>query len=73
VRTPLVDSQIADQAKANRLSPEEVIEKVMLAPAAVKRLIEPAEVAGFAAYLCSEAAGVITGSALTMDLGWTAR
>jgi 3-hydroxybutyrate dehydrogenase len=73
VRTPLVDQQIADQAAANRLSPEEVIEKVMLAPAAVKRLIEPAEVAGFVAYLCSDAAGVITGAALTMDLGWTAR
>jgi 3-hydroxybutyrate dehydrogenase len=73
VRTPLVDSQIADQAKANRMSPDEVIEKIMLAPAAVKRLIEPAEVADFVAYLCSEAAGVITGAALTMDLGWTAR
>jgi len=73
VRTPLVDSQIADQAKANRMSPAEVIEKIMLAPAAVKRLIEPAEVADFAAYLCSEPAGVITGAALTMDLGWTAR
>jgi 3-hydroxybutyrate dehydrogenase len=73
VRTPLVDSQIADQAKANRMSPEEVIETIMLAPAAVKRLIEPAEVADFAAYLCSEPAGVITGAALTMDLGWTAR
>jgi 3-hydroxybutyrate dehydrogenase len=73
VRTPLVDAQIADQAKANRMPPEEVIEKIMLAPAAVKRLIEPAEVADFAAYLCSEAAGVITGAALTMDLGWTAR
>jgi len=73
VRTPLVDNQIADQAKANRMSPEEVIEKIMLAPAAVKRLIEPAEVAGFAAYLCGDAAGTITGSALTMDLGWTAR
>lgn len=73
VRTPLVDSQIADQAKANRLSPDEVIEKIMLAPAAVKRLIEPAEVADFVAYLCSDAAGVITGAALTMDLGWTAR
>ena len=73
VRTPLVDNQIADQARANNLSREEVIEKIMLAPAAVKRLIEPAEVAGFAAYLCSDAAGVITGSALTMDLGWTAR
>ena len=73
VRTPLVDSQVADQARANRLSPEEVVEKVMLAPAAVKRLIEPAEVADFAAYLCSDAAGVITGAALAMDLGWTAR
>ena len=73
VRTPLVDHQIADQAAANRLSPEEVVEKIMLAPAAVKRLIEPAEVAAFVAYLCSEPAGVITGAALTMDLGWTAR
>jgi 3-hydroxybutyrate dehydrogenase len=73
VRTPLVDNQIADQARANRMSAEEVIEKIMLAPAAVKRLIEPAEVADFAAYLCSEPAGVITGAALTMDLGWTAR
>ena len=73
VRTPLVDNQIADQARANRMSPEQVVEKVMLAPAAVKRLIEPAEVADFAAYLCSDAAGVITGSALAMDLGWTAR
>jgi 3-hydroxybutyrate dehydrogenase len=73
VRTPLVDSQIADQAKANKLSPEEVIRRIMLEPAAVKRLIEPAEVAAFVAYLCSDAAGVITGSALTMDLGWTAR
>jgi 3-hydroxybutyrate dehydrogenase len=73
VRTPLVDSQIADQAKANNMSPEEVIEKIMLAPAAVKRLIEPREVADFVAYLCGDAAGTITGAALTMDLGWTAR
>lgn len=73
VRTPLVDSQIADQAKANRMSPDEVIEKIMLAPAAVKRLIEPREVADFVAYLCTEPAATITGAALTMDLGWTAR
>ena len=73
VRTPLVDNQIADQAKANNMSPAEVIEKIMLVPAAVKRLIEPAEVATFVAYLCSDDAAVITGSALTMDLGWTAR
>lgn len=73
VRTPLVAGQIADQAKANSMSPEDVIEKIMLAPAAVKRLIEPREVADFVAYLCTEAAGSITGAALTMDLGWTAR
>jgi 3-hydroxybutyrate dehydrogenase len=73
VRTPLVDSQIADQARANKMSPDEVIEKIMLAPAAVKRLIEPREVADFVAYLCGEPAGTITGAALTMDLGWTAR
>jgi 3-hydroxybutyrate dehydrogenase len=73
VRTPLVDSQIADQAKTRGIPEAEVIEKVMLEPAAVKRLIEPEEVADFVAYLCSPAAGVITGSALTMDLGWTAR
>lgn len=73
VKTPLVDSQIADQAKANKMSPDEVIEKIMLAPAAVKRLIEPREVADFVAYLCGESAGTITGAALAMDLGWTAR
>lgn len=73
VKTPLVDGQIADQAKANNISPAEVIEKIMLAPAAVKRLVEPAEVAGFVSYLCSDAAGTITGAALAMDLGWTAR
>jgi len=73
VRTPLVDKQIADQARTRGIPPEEVIEKIMLEPAAIKRLIEPAEVADFAAYLCGESAGVITGAALTMDLGWTAR
>ncbi len=73
VRTPLVDNQIADQAKTRGIPEAEVIEKVMLEPAAIKRLIEPAEVADFVAYLCSPAAGVITGAALTMDLGWTAR
>jgi 3-hydroxybutyrate dehydrogenase len=73
VRTPLVDNQIADQARTRGISPEEVIEKVMLEPAAVKRLIEPEEVADLVAYLCTPAAAVITGAALTMDLGWTAR
>jgi 3-hydroxybutyrate dehydrogenase len=73
VRTPLVENQIADQAQARHLPLEEVIQKVMLEPAAIKRLIEPEEVAALAAYLCSEAAAVITGAALALDLGWTAR
>jgi 3-hydroxybutyrate dehydrogenase len=73
VRTPLVEAQIADQARIRALSPDEVVEKVMLEPAAVKRLIEPREVADLVAYLCTEAGSVITGSAWTMDLGWTAR
>jgi 3-hydroxybutyrate dehydrogenase len=73
VRTPLVEKQIADQARTRKLPVEEVIETVMLEPAAVKRLIEPEEVADLAAYLCTEAAGVITGTALPIDLGWTAR
>ena len=73
VRTPLVDAQITDQARTRGIPPGEVIEKIMLEPAAVKRLIEPEEVAEFAAYLCSDSAGAITGAALSMDLGWTAR
>ena len=73
VRTPLVDAQIADQARTRGIPAEEVIEKIMLEPAAVKRLIEPSEVADCVAYLCGESASVITGSALTLDLGWTAR
>ncbi len=73
VRTPLVEKQIADQAKAHGISEDEVIERIMLAPAAIKRLLEPAEVASYVAYLCSEDASGITGSAQLIDGGWTAR
>jgi 3-hydroxybutyrate dehydrogenase len=73
VRTPLVDRQIADQARTRGIKPEEVIAKVMLEPAAVKRLIEPEEVADFVAFLCGPTGDVFTGAALTMDLGWTAK
>jgi 3-hydroxybutyrate dehydrogenase len=72
VRTPLVEGQIADQAKAHGLSEDQVVEQVMLAPAAVKRLIEPAEVAEAVAWLCSPAAASVTGTSIVMDGGWSA-
>jgi 3-hydroxybutyrate dehydrogenase len=72
VRTPLVEGQIADQARAHGLTEDEVVEQVMLAPAALKRLIEPEEVADAIAWLCSPAATSVTGSSLVMDGGWTA-
>jgi 3-hydroxybutyrate dehydrogenase len=73
VRTPLVEGQIADQARTHGIPPAEVIEKIMLAKAAIKRLIEPAEVAELAAYLCTPAASFITGTSIAMDGGWTAQ
>jgi 3-hydroxybutyrate dehydrogenase len=72
VRTPLVEGQIADQAKAHGLSEDEVVAQVMLAPAALKRLIEPEEVAEAVAFLCSPAGTSVTGSSLVMDGGWSA-
>lgn len=72
VRTSLVEGQIADQARTRNLSPTEVVEKVFLAQAAVKRLIEPDEIGSLAAYLCSDAAASITGADWPIDVGWTA-
>jgi 3-hydroxybutyrate dehydrogenase len=72
VRTPLVEGQIADQARTHGISEDEVVERIMLAPAAVRRLIEPDEVAEAVAYLCSPAAASVTGSSLVMDGGWSA-
>ncbi|WP_433292140.1 3-hydroxybutyrate dehydrogenase [Actinoplanes sp. CA-030573] len=72
VRTPLVDKQIADQAAINGIPESEVIEKIMLDRAAIKRLIEPEEVAELLAYLCTPPASLITGSSVTIDGGWTA-
>ena len=73
VRTPLVEQQVAAQADAHGLQPDEVLERIMLEPVAVKRLIEPDQVAELAAYLCGPAADVVTGSSFMMDGGWTAR
>jgi 3-hydroxybutyrate dehydrogenase len=72
VRTPLVEAQIADQASTHGISESDVLEQVMLAPAAVKRLIEPDEVAALALFLCSKNSASVTGSSFCLDGGWTA-
>jgi 3-hydroxybutyrate dehydrogenase len=73
VRTPLVEAQIADQAAAHGLPEERVLEDVILAPQAVKRLLEPDEVAEAAAFLLGPGGRAITGTPFLMDQGWTAR
>jgi 3-hydroxybutyrate dehydrogenase len=72
VRTPLVDKQIADQAASHGIPESEVVSTIMLERAAIKRLIEPEEVAELLAYLCTPPAALITGSSITIDGGWTA-
>ena len=73
VRTPLVDSQVAAQAAANGLEEAAVLEEVFLRQSAVKRLIEPDEVAAIAVFLCSPQASYINGASMNIDGGWTAR
>jgi 3-hydroxybutyrate dehydrogenase len=72
-RTPLVEAQIADQARAQGLPEERVLDEVILAPHAVKRLLEPEEVAAVVAFLLGPNGRAFSGSPVTMDLGWTAR
>ncbi|HVB27615.1 MAG TPA: 3-hydroxybutyrate dehydrogenase [Mycobacteriales bacterium] len=73
VRTPLVEQQIAAQAALHDIPEDEVVASVMLTETAIKRLIEPAEVAELAVFLCSTDAAYINGASLSMDGGWTAR
>ena len=73
VRTPLVEAQIADQARVNGTPEDRVLEDVILAPHAVKRLIEPDEVADVVAFLMQPTGRAFTGTPVTMDLGWSAR
>jgi 3-hydroxybutyrate dehydrogenase len=73
VRTAIVEAQIAEQAAAHGIPEERVLEDVLLAPQAVKRLLEPSEVAGAAAWLLGPDGRSVTGSPLVMDLGWSAR
>jgi 3-hydroxybutyrate dehydrogenase len=72
VRTPLVESQIADQARAHGLPEERVLSEVILAPQAIKELIEPSEVADVVAFLAGPGGRAFTGVPVTMDQGWTA-
>jgi 3-hydroxybutyrate dehydrogenase len=73
VRTPLVEKQIADQARMHGISEDRVIEEIMLTEPAIKRLIEPSEVADLVAYLCSPPASFANGSSYVLDGGWSAR
>ncbi|MBW0089635.1 3-hydroxybutyrate dehydrogenase [Pseudonocardia sp. KRD-184] len=72
VRTPLVEKQVADQARTHGIDESQVLEQIMLTPVAVKRLVEPAEVAELAAVLYGPASGSIAGTSYLMDGGWTA-
>jgi 3-hydroxybutyrate dehydrogenase len=73
VRTPLVENQIGAQARTLGIAEEEVVEKVMLKSTAVKKLIEPDEIAELVLYLCSDKAAAVTGACWSIDCGWTAQ
>lgn len=72
VRTPLVEGQLADQARAHGIDEEQVLEQVLLARTPVKRLVEPEEVAAVVTHLCGPGTDSINGSSHLMDGGWTA-
>ncbi|WP_330277900.1 SDR family oxidoreductase [Lentzea sp. NBC_00516] len=71
VRTPLVEKQIADQAKAHGIPESEVPEKIFLQRSAVKRMMEPSEVASAVLWLCDNS--FVTGTSLAVDGGWSAQ
>jgi 3-hydroxybutyrate dehydrogenase len=73
VRTPLVEGQIADQAKSHNMSEEEVITKVMLKKQAIKEFVGVEQIGALAVFLASEAASTLTGTSIPMDGGWTAQ
>ncbi len=73
VRTALVDKQIADQARTHGIDEQQVVEQILLKESAVKRLVEPQEVASLVGWLASDQAGMVTGASYTMDGGWSAR
>jgi 3-hydroxybutyrate dehydrogenase len=72
VRTPLVEGQLDDQARTHGVSRTDVLERVVLAPHAIKELIEPEEVAETVAFLTGQAGRAFTGTPVVLDHGWTA-
>jgi 3-hydroxybutyrate dehydrogenase len=73
VWTPLVEQQLADQAKTHGMSKEDVVRNIMLAPQPTKQFVQVEEIASLAHYLCREMARSITGTAISIDGGWTAK
>lgn len=73
VKTPLVEKQIADQAKAHQLTEAEVVSKVMLMKQAVKEFVQVETLGRLALFLCEESSGTLTGAALPVDGGWNAQ
>jgi len=73
VRTPLVENQIADQAKSYGINEDEVVEEIMLKASAIKKMIEPNEIAELVSFLCTDNAKSVTGATWTIDGGWTAQ
>lgn len=73
VRTPLVEQQIADQARIHDISEDRVVEEIMLTETAIKRLVEPAEVADLVVWLAGDTAAMVNGASYTMDGGWSAK
>jgi 3-hydroxybutyrate dehydrogenase len=72
-RTPLVEKQIADQARAHGIPEDEVLAKVMLTESAIKHLVEPDDIADLVLWLAGDSASMVTGASYTMDGGWSAR
>lgn len=73
VRTPLVESQIEDQARTRKIDKHKVIEKILLKSAAIKKIIEPEEIVSLVLYLCSDSGTSVTGASWAIDSGWTAQ